>query len=69
MNEAGVELLEPFSDFRKALDPAQDWAQFREIDKGRIGDSGNETEALDHSLAQEKFYDALGEWTVGRPEE
>ena len=34
MNEVAVELLEPFNDFWRALDPAKDWAQFREAGKG-----------------------------------
>ena len=33
------------------------------------GGSGNETASLDRSPTQEKFYDALGECTVGWPEE
>jgi hypothetical protein len=43
---------------------------FREAGNGSVVQgSGSETESLDRSPSQEKFYDALGECTVGWPEE
>jgi len=36
MNEVGVELLEPFDGFWRALNPPRDWAQFREAWKQNV---------------------------------
>jgi hypothetical protein len=40
MKEVGVELLEPFNDFWRVLDPPKDWAQFREGGRRSIEEAG-----------------------------
>jgi hypothetical protein len=36
VNEVGVELLDPFDGFWRALNPPRDWAQFREAQKQSV---------------------------------
>ena len=69
MNEVAVELLEPFNDCWRVLDPAKGWAQFREAGKRGDGGSADETESLEDSLAQQEANHAFRKGTVGRPQE
>jgi hypothetical protein len=45
MNEVGVELLEPFNDFWRALDPPKGLAQFRETGEGSVVAGGTKLKA------------------------